>query len=350
MNVLELTAAQERALEFCNYCPRLCHFACPAGHGDASETATAWGMMSLANMIRKGALEPDIDDATNLFRCTSCGRCTDFCRHDIPVAEVLQVTRGALHANGLTPPVLAELNQVTPFHIDTRGGGSEVLFIPACHPTASPSGEDDANAETLLALVDAAAGGSVHVASPGMCCGTGAKRAGFQDAAARHDAAVNAATSQYAVVISECGCAPVAGEAVAMSTAAFLAEHAQVLAERVTAPPMAVTLHGGCRARRPVDYSAAEKALLAAVGVTATDAFAIDQKQECCGGDGVYSRVSPDGAARAARAVVAGARTQAEQANNVPLVTSTCACAAHMTRSADERVRSVLEIVAERCR
>ena len=41
---MRLTPEAQRAVDFCTYCPRLCHFACPAAHGDASEASTAWGL------------------------------------------------------------------------------------------------------------------------------------------------------------------------------------------------------------------------------------------------------------------------------------------------------------------
>ena len=358
MSRLEFDKLSVRALENCSYCPRLCHFACPTAHGEASETASAWGMMSVVNMIRKGAIEPDPAAIRDIYRCTSCGRCTEFCRHRNPVADVLESAREQLMPEGFEPLELVELRGIS-----RRGGapfdiGEDVRSLVETHSKA-PAGfgyfpgcgalryKSD-RIERTLELLGRIAGAefTLAVEADALCCGGWAGRAGLRTQSDDARERVHANASKFHTVVSGCtGLEEREGGPRIVPLVEYLASRREVLTEITSGrPPRAVTLHGGCRERRPSSLADAEASVLAAIGVQHVPAHALNGEPECCGGDAVYSAISPRGSARAAEAVVAGSRTTDSE-----LVTSSDRCARHMSQNSKETVLSVLGMVLERC-
>lgn len=328
-----------RALEFCTYCPRLCHFACPTAHGDASESATPWGMMTLTNMARRGELALSDDLAEALERCSSCGRCTDFCRHENPVADILQIARSTLQQHGhhgTASRVLAEEAQSANVGPPVAG----MAFLPC-----ETSSRSDLTA--LASTLSRVTGRDVSVASYDGPCLCVLERAGLAEAAEALAERLGAHVSGADTLVTECGrAARIAAEGQTVIPLITLLDHHvdQLAALAADKAPLEVVLHGGCRERRPTDHAAAERSWLQSVGVTAIDAYAVGGSQECCGGDGVYNRASPLGAARAASAVVDGARPPGTDAE---IITTSARCSAHFARSGVP-VRSLIDLLIER--
>ena len=90
--------------ETCVYCPRLCRPVCPVAVGSARESATPSTMMSGPFLAILDTLSRE--DAVALASlCTSCGACTEFCRVQRPVAQLLAEARASLAAPAtLDPP------------------------------------------------------------------------------------------------------------------------------------------------------------------------------------------------------------------------------------------------------
>ena len=101
------TLADQRAIhETCAFCPKLCRFACPVAEAEARETVTPWGLMTRADDVRRGALALDRDTAESWAHCTGCGRCTQICKHDNPVATALFAARAEAVAQTVAPAAL----------------------------------------------------------------------------------------------------------------------------------------------------------------------------------------------------------------------------------------------------
>ena len=69
--------AHARTIETCVFCPKLCRFGCPVAEAEARETVTPWGLMTLADDVRRGRRPLDAAAADVWARCTGCGRCRD---------------------------------------------------------------------------------------------------------------------------------------------------------------------------------------------------------------------------------------------------------------------------------
>ncbi|NLE85833.1 MAG: (Fe-S)-binding protein, partial [Myxococcales bacterium] len=107
---LELPIARERRMELetCAYCPRLCRAVCPVSNAEPREALIPWGKMTslLSTEASEIRLEP--------WGCTGCGACTELCRHDNPVAEVLIEGRASVFAAGRAPEAAVRIAQEHP--------------------------------------------------------------------------------------------------------------------------------------------------------------------------------------------------------------------------------------------
>ncbi len=96
-------AAYAHELTLCAYCPSLCRDECPVAEADSRDTSTPWGLMSLADHVRRGAIELTDDVADAWARCVGCGACTAACGHDNDVTGVLLAAR-SVAVQRLGPP------------------------------------------------------------------------------------------------------------------------------------------------------------------------------------------------------------------------------------------------------
>ncbi len=105
---LPLASQQEKALENCAYCPKLCRAVCPVSAADRRETLTPWGKMSITWMTSRGQLKPDAEIAETAWACTGCMACRQNCDHENPVAETLALARADYFNAGLAPAAAKE--------------------------------------------------------------------------------------------------------------------------------------------------------------------------------------------------------------------------------------------------
>ncbi len=78
----------------CTYCPEMCRFSCPTAVVSGNDAVTPRGKTSLLHQEKRwpgqvakgGELWP-------LYDCTGCGRCTNYCKYEIPVADLLFESR-----------------------------------------------------------------------------------------------------------------------------------------------------------------------------------------------------------------------------------------------------------------
>lgn len=77
----------------CVYCPELCRFSCPTAVVSGNDAVTPSKKMSLLALDMK----PAVGDAPlwPIYDCTGCGRCTEYCVYEMPVAERLIAARPA---------------------------------------------------------------------------------------------------------------------------------------------------------------------------------------------------------------------------------------------------------------
>ena len=353
---MTLTPALQRTVTGCTLCPRLCHHVCPAAHGAGSEEGTAWGLMTIVAALGEGSLPKNEETAAALYRCTSCGRCTAFCKHGNDVAAVLEAARAEAVAGGHAPEAIAALE------LELEGMRSDEEQARADHlrATHGPEGatallagahwlESDVSAallDQLMQLLHALVGAPVGLLFEGSdgCCGGAATRAGFAALGLEQRTALNQTAAGRDLIIVDCPDAAVALGDRAIHLTRFLAEQSEVLAARCAGlAPATIRLHGGCRERRVVNLAQDELRLLAAVSLQAEPLLDLRGEPECCGGEAIYAAVHPDEAARAGRSLVH--RTLGCNA----AATSSARCAAHLQRSGAAKTHAVIHWVLARC-
>jgi ferredoxin len=88
--------ASEPLTVACVYCPEMCRFSCPTAVASGNDAVTPCNKMGL---LYKEAKWPGRASAGGelwpVYDCTGCGRCTEFCVYQQPVAETLFRARAA---------------------------------------------------------------------------------------------------------------------------------------------------------------------------------------------------------------------------------------------------------------
>lgn len=91
--LLKFPAGEEQSPVACVYCPEMCRFSCPTAvvtGNDAVTPANKMGLLALDSQWN-GALRAQAagGELWPIYDCTGCGRCTQYCVYDMPVAERL---------------------------------------------------------------------------------------------------------------------------------------------------------------------------------------------------------------------------------------------------------------------
>ena len=74
----------------CVYCPEMCRFSCPTAVVSGNDAVTPYNKMGL--LYKEERWPGRLSEQTQLwplYDCTGCGRCTEYCVYDMPVAEQL---------------------------------------------------------------------------------------------------------------------------------------------------------------------------------------------------------------------------------------------------------------------
>ena len=95
-----------RAAELCEFCPKMCRFACPASEVSSREAWTPWGKVSLAALSGRA---PDASAALAFGACSGCLRCQTYCAHANDVPAVLYAARASAIRAGSAPASWADV-------------------------------------------------------------------------------------------------------------------------------------------------------------------------------------------------------------------------------------------------
>ena len=95
-----------RAAELCEFCPKMCRFACPASEVSSREAWTPWGKVSLAVLAGRA---PDPSAALAFAACSGCLRCQTYCAHANDVPSILYAARASAVRAGSAPQPWADV-------------------------------------------------------------------------------------------------------------------------------------------------------------------------------------------------------------------------------------------------
>ncbi len=86
----------------CMYCPNLCLDRCPVVAATGDITYAPFAKMSLAGLLDSGLVFADRTNALVVYQCIACMACTEYCEHNVDVADALLNTRQELVKKGIT--------------------------------------------------------------------------------------------------------------------------------------------------------------------------------------------------------------------------------------------------------
>jgi Fe-S oxidoreductase len=336
--------ALSRAAELCEFCPKMCRFACPVSDATAREAFTPWGKVSIAALATRS---PDTAAARAFAACTGCFRCQIYCAHANDVPAVLHGARAAAVRAGTAPAVWSEIATRT-----AARGHAEEADLLAAHRRVAAAAPVEMDGPQLFAGCDALARGggaavlALRVAAAlgaplrlapeqALCCGFKIAQAGhpelFEAHAARTRAAFGRAPVHLVFLAPEC--ARAVREKWPALPAASRVEHVTTYLARALAarsdlrdrPPLprSVAYHDPCELARGLSECAAPRALLAAAVEDVREPVRTGPDASCCGAGGLLPRTLPDVAA-----AVAADRRRELDACGAPAVTASVACAA----------------------
>jgi Fe-S oxidoreductase len=313
--------ALRRAQELCEFCPKMCRFACPVSEATGREALTPWGKVSLAALVGRA---PDASAALAFAGCTGCHRCSVYCAHDNDVPAVLYAARATAVRAGVAPRAWTEL----PPRFAARGHGETAdlaaahrtlhappaagaLLFPGCDALAQ-GGQEARDALFVAKALGAPLG---LVPEEALCCGLKLVEAGHPELHEAHAARVRSSLLRAAprkpvhLVFLQPGCArsvrerwPLPEGSRVEHVTSYLARALAALPESSRPPPMdeSLVFHDPCELARGLSECTAPRALLAAAVRDFREPPRSGVDTSCCGAGGLLPRTLPEVAARMA--------------------------------------------------
>ena len=93
----------KQALDRCSFCPNLCQQSCPVADADRDQMSLPGNKMATMKLLSTRKLEWSKEAALQAYKCSQCGKCTETCELDNPVAYVLEQFRAKAFKKGYAP-------------------------------------------------------------------------------------------------------------------------------------------------------------------------------------------------------------------------------------------------------
>lgn len=320
------------ASALCVTCPRLCHSACPTAEVTGSGALSGWGLSNLAHAIATDTLpRSERGSALDaLATCSSCGRCSSFCRSHVDIPAIIEEARRTLlQTEPLPPGTRQALNRPMAHKVSTRSRREMKMarWVPGC---MSGSGLSEDTSSALAALLALASNQEWADPEPVGACGGGlARRAG----------ALPKREVKEKDPLRVFGCFNCLHDGLEPGShwVAWLDDRREVLEELYEGtglPEVSLTLHEGCGRGARLNASAAAR-LLKSVGVSVELLRDSMDQPPCCGGDPLQRADHPD---------IADAIT-ANFPEVGPTVTMKSNCAKHLRTARGLDVQSLAEVI-----
>jgi Fe-S oxidoreductase len=93
----QLDEREDRGIDTCTTCPKLCRWACPVAEAEARETVSPHSLVVLSGLVKREIAS--IETAGDLpYHCTHCGACTEACLHKNDVPLFLSLARSRIQS------------------------------------------------------------------------------------------------------------------------------------------------------------------------------------------------------------------------------------------------------------
>ncbi len=341
---LPLADTHVKELETCGYCPKLCRSVCSVSNAEPRESLTPWGKMTGTWLAARGDLPLEKSVTELAYACCGCLRCTDFCKHENPVAETLFAARSELRERGAAPPsVERAYERFLAWHDrsderrEIREAGGPVspespLLVVGCSYLrhAGKAARDAVEAARILF-------GSTLVYTA--CCGLYPRQVGDLAASARFRERLEGAAKGRQIIALDAGCAHELGAETLAEAGARAPERLGVVPE--LASEGSVRYHDPCRASRGRAVTQAPRTILERALGRAPDEFEKHHAESTCSGGGGLLPVSfPE-----VSAAIADERLREHERLGGGLVVTGCASSLSRFRSRGARVLDMAEVL-----
>jgi Fe-S oxidoreductase len=342
-----MDARLETQTDYCTYCPKLCRFSCPVAEAESRETVTPWGLMSLLRAVRREEVELTAEVGEVFFHCASCLRCQTFCKHEHDVPAAMFAARRLLVDRGVALPEplqgmelrferhgshLGPAPELSPEQRAAFAQEGPVVWLPG----AAMRVEAVASVVATGRLLELALGQPVVLlegdqAGPILDSGWALEEAGFGASARQWRQRLWAAVGARRLVTWDAAWLADEGLGQVQHPWELLLEAQGALRQRCAEPEglkgKRVVYHDASdTGRRQGLYQAPRDLLELALGRPAEELWLHREEALACGAGGHYAQVEPEGAARAAKALLEAARAQGAQV----LVTPSVEAARHL--------------------
>ncbi len=324
-----------REANACSYCPNLCVHVCPVAGATGSHTLAPMAKVSMVRWTAEQRVPDDQSLGAAFYGCTDCGACTEACRHERPVGDILAAARAAW-AGTEAAPYEAATFEPPPSRRAALGQAGETAWLTGCGLPRPAAWLRERG----------------HECNRRTCCGQWLAAGGHVDRArAMRRELLESLRGVRRLVVGSAACARWIseglegargeGEPVPLEVVVWVA------AGGVPVPsisPDGVALLAGCQLERRVPGGlAAARALAERVCGGAVPLLeGPGDVSPCCGAGAPWAQVDPSGARRAARRVLELARVSGVRT----LLVADPVCAAHLRDGSRTGEVDVVDLIA----
>ncbi len=181
-----LNEDENKGIDTCSTCPRLCRWACPVAEAESRETSSPYSLVVLSGLLKRDRASLQTV-GTAPYHCSHCGACTQACLHKNDVPMLLSMARARLLAGGGALPQVRELcgrfgmvgnpqgvslagalETVAERAGASIGRSAKVVYVPGCSTLEKLP---DASAAFLRAVSLLGISGISVVRDSAACCG-----------------------------------------------------------------------------------------------------------------------------------------------------------------------------------
>ena len=281
----------------CEFCPKLCHHACPVGEVSHDEALNTWGKINtLASTDQKKLPEENYAVA---YQCVQCHASETDCEINTPATSILHSYRVKAFKKGLAPEnikkLVKEFSQIR-LYLDTeKQKKSDVLYIPSFNHNSSEDSDFESRIQKAKKLFEKLKIEVDFLQSELPCCGYTYYAAGDEKSFKAHMQHQLKFLKKYKTIVSDSAmCLEMLSQYKKLAKIKLLHISEFLLPSIKKISTKSVTYHDPCYlGRHRNTYAAPRELLKRATGAAPHEFRRHHEMSYCCGGGGLFPVTSP---------------------------------------------------------
>lgn len=281
----------------CEFCPKLCHHACPVGEVSHDEALNTWGKVNtLASIDQKKLSE---DNYAVAYQCVQCHASETACEINTPATSILHTYRVKAFKKGLAPGRIQQIVEdflKIRLYVDTKHQKTcDVLYIPSYNHNSIEDPDFENRIQKAKKLFEKFNLEVDFLTSELPCCGYTYYAAGDEKSFTTHAHHQRKFLRKYKTIVSDSAmCLEMFSQYQKLGDRKLLhlSEFLLPLIKKISSK--AVTYHDPCYlGRHRQTYSAPREVLKRATGLAPHELRRHHEMSYCCGGGGLFPITSP---------------------------------------------------------